>query len=67
MRVFHRSGGKVSVSLASGETLTGDSVVVTVPLGVLQANTITFEPALPAQFHKVGRRKPGDRFTITRE
>eukprot|EP00455_Lapot_gusevi_P001480 TRINITY_DN10590_c0_g1_i5.p1 TRINITY_DN10590_c0_g1~~TRINITY_DN10590_c0_g1_i5.p1 ORF type:complete len:509 (+),score=133.74 TRINITY_DN10590_c0_g1_i5:54-1580(+) len=36
------------VELASGETLAADYVLVTVPIGVLQAQAIQFEPALPA-------------------
>lgn len=36
------------VELVGGEVLTADRVIVTVPLGVLQAGTIAFEPALPA-------------------
>jgi len=37
----------VSVQTAAG-TLEADAVIVTVPLGVLQAGAIAFEPALPA-------------------
>ena len=37
----------VTVTSSSGE-LAGTDVIVTVPLGVLQAGAITFEPALPA-------------------
>ena len=37
-----------SVTLESGETIDADRVVVTVPIGVLKAGTIKFEPALPA-------------------
>ncbi len=36
------------VELAGGEVLSADRVIVTVPLGVLQAEAIAFEPALPA-------------------
>ena len=35
------------VSLADGGTLTADLVLVTVPLGVLKSNSITFSPMLP--------------------
>lgn len=42
-----RDGTGVHVTTAAGE-LTADQVIVTVPLGVLQADTIAFEPALPA-------------------
>jgi monoamine oxidase len=38
----------VSVSSTSGE-LAGTHVIVTVPLGVLKAQTITFEPGLPEE------------------
>lgn len=37
----------VSLRLASGESLTFDRVVLTVPLGVLQAGGIEFNPPLP--------------------
>ena len=37
----------VTIETSSGETLHASAVVVTVPLGVLKANTIQFEPALP--------------------
>ena len=36
-----------ALRLGSGESLAVDRVVVTVPLGVLQDDGITFEPALP--------------------
>ncbi len=38
---------RVSLRLDSGESFTVDRVVVTVPLGVLQTDTLRFEPALP--------------------
>ncbi|MFD4421053.1 FAD-dependent oxidoreductase [Agromyces sp. NPDC058484] len=38
---------QVSLRLGTGESLTVDRVVVTVPLGVLQTDTIAFDPALP--------------------
>jgi monoamine oxidase len=37
----------VSVRLARGESLSADRVIVTVPLGVLKAGTIDFDPPLP--------------------
>ncbi|WP_110590226.1 flavin monoamine oxidase family protein [Microbacterium suaedae] len=37
----------VSLRLATGESLTFDRVVLTVPLGVLQADAIAFDPPLP--------------------
>ncbi|WP_156761347.1 flavin monoamine oxidase family protein [Microbacterium karelineae] len=37
----------VSLRLATGESLTFDRVVLTVPLGVLQADAIEFDPPLP--------------------
>lgn len=40
-------GTQVRVDTSRG-ALAGDRVIVTVPLGVLKAGTITFEPALPA-------------------
>jgi monoamine oxidase len=47
VRVAHDESG-VSVETAAGERFAGDRVIVTVPLGVLQAGAITFQPALPA-------------------
>ncbi|MEV0280747.1 FAD-dependent oxidoreductase [Streptomyces sp. NPDC050610] len=44
-----RDPGGVTLTLADGETLRADRCVITVPLGVLKARKITFEPALPAQ------------------
>jgi monoamine oxidase len=38
----------VEVRLDSGAVETADAIVVTVPLGVLQAETIRFDPPLPA-------------------
>ena len=40
--------GRVGIRLGSGESLSVDRVVVTVPLAVLQAGAIAFDPALPA-------------------
>lgn len=37
----------VSLRLARGESLSADRVVITVPLGVLKANAIEFDPPLP--------------------
>ena len=37
----------VSLKLGTGESLTVDRVVVTVPLGVLKKNAVTFDPLLP--------------------
>jgi monoamine oxidase/CRP-like cAMP-binding protein len=40
-------GGGVRLRTAQGE-LTADAVLVTLPLGVLQTNSLTFDPPLPA-------------------
>jgi monoamine oxidase len=40
------SGDVVTVETTDGETYTADKVIVTVPLGVLQAGSITFVPEL---------------------
>jgi len=37
----------VSLRLATGESMSADRVVVTVPLGVLKGDSLTFSPALP--------------------
>lgn len=39
--------GPVTVTSSTGESVTADAVIVTVPLGLLKAGAITFEPALP--------------------
>lgn len=45
-RIAYDDSG-VSIRLGTGEALSFDRVVVTVPLGVLQKRSIEFEPALP--------------------
>jgi monoamine oxidase len=40
--------GRVGIRLGSGESLSADRVVVTVPLGVLQEGAILFDPELPS-------------------
>ncbi|GAT71748.1 hypothetical protein MHM582_0212 [Microbacterium sp. HM58-2] len=45
-RVAHDDRG-VSLGIATGESLSFDRVVLTVPLGVLQSDGIEFSPALP--------------------
>ncbi|MBW8687784.1 flavin monoamine oxidase family protein [Chitinophaga rhizophila] len=42
------SPGQATVTTADGTTYTADKVIVTVPLGVLQQQAISFSPALPA-------------------
>jgi len=44
--VRHRPDG-VSLILGSGETIEASHVVITVPIGVLKAGSITFDPPLP--------------------
>lgn len=41
------SDSAVSLKLGTGESLTVDRVVVTVPLGVLKKNAVAFDPLLP--------------------
>ena len=41
------SDSSVSLKLGTGESLTVDRVVVTVPLGVLKKNAVAFDPLLP--------------------
>ena len=47
VRRVTRSRRGVQVTLSSGETIRGDGCVVTVPLGVLKAGAVRFEPDLP--------------------
>ena len=46
IRIAHDDSG-VSLRLGTGESLSFDRVVVTIPLGVLQQHAIEFSPALP--------------------
>jgi hypothetical protein len=46
IRISHNDAG-ASVRLGTGESLSMDRVVVTVPIGVLKAGTIEFSPELP--------------------
>jgi hypothetical protein len=46
IRIAYDDDG-VSLRLGTGESMSVDRVVVTVPIGVLQAGTIEFDPALP--------------------
>lgn len=48
VRAVRWGGAQVRVELADGSALVADQVVVTVPLGVLKAGTIAFDPPLPA-------------------
>lgn len=43
MRRYH----EIKVTVEDGTTFVADAAIVTVPLGVLKANTIKFEPKLP--------------------
>ena len=47
VRKVTRSGRRVEITLASGEAIRADGCIVTVPLGVLKAGKVRFEPALP--------------------
>jgi monoamine oxidase len=41
------AGAKAVITMKDGSSLTADQVLVTVPLGVLKADAITFDPPLP--------------------
>ena len=43
-----RHWNRVEVTVSNGKTFVADAAVIAVPLGVLKANTIKFEPRLPA-------------------
>ena len=38
---------RVTVTTADGQTFTGDNAIITLPVGVLHANKVTFTPTLP--------------------
>ncbi|HTU13578.1 MAG TPA: FAD-dependent oxidoreductase [Solirubrobacterales bacterium] len=46
--ISYGDGSDVVTELAGGETFTSDAVVVTVPIGVLKAGSIAFDPPLPS-------------------
>ena len=48
VRQISRAIDQVTLTLASGETIRASKVLVTVPLGVLKAGAIQFQPPLPA-------------------
>lgn len=50
------NGSSVVVETSEGSTFEGSHVIVTVPLGVLKAGTITFDPPLPAAKQDVIKR-----------
>lgn len=51
-----QNGSSVVVKTSEGQTFEGSHVIVTVPLGVLKAGTITFDPPLPAAKQDVIKR-----------
>lgn len=51
---------RVSLRLDSGESVTVDRAIVTVPLGVLKSDTLRFSPALPyAHQHAIAKLETG--------
>lgn len=56
---------RVSLRLDSGESLTADRAIVTVPLGVLKSDTLRFSPALPfAHQRAIARLQTGTVDTV---
>lgn len=49
VKAVARDGRRVRVTTASGEQIAADGCIVTVPLGVLKAQAIRFDPPLPAR------------------
>lgn len=56
VREVRRRDDGVTVVTASGERISGDGCVVTVPLGVLQAGAVRFSPPLPGDARRAIRR-----------
>lgn len=46
-KVCRTSNNKVTVAVEGGTNFVADAVIITVPIGVLKANLIQFEPELP--------------------
>ncbi|MEK6398423.1 MAG: NAD(P)/FAD-dependent oxidoreductase [Terriglobus sp.] len=55
VRAIAWSPGSVDVHLTTGETLHADAAIITLPLGVLQSNAVTFTPT-PANILTQARR-----------
>lgn len=53
------SRGSVDVQLTTGETLHADSAIITLPLGVLQSESIAFQPAPADILHHAARMAMG--------
>lgn len=47
-RIAYAADKRVSLRLATGESLAVDRVIITIPLGVLKTDTVQFEPPLPS-------------------
>ena len=59
--------GGVRVRMAGGEALHADRVIVTVPLGVLKAGGVAFEPAPPQALRDaIDRLGFGEALKVTR-
>lgn len=56
VREVRRRDDGVTVVTASGERIAADGCIVTVPLGVLQAGAVRFDPPLPAPARQAVRR-----------
>ncbi|MBJ7458664.1 MAG: FAD-dependent oxidoreductase [Thermoleophilaceae bacterium] len=59
VRSVHRSARSIRLDIEDFDSLTADRVVVTVPLGVLRAGRIAFDPALP-----IGHRRAVSRLRM---
>jgi len=46
-KISHQQGGKAKVECENGTVIEADKVVVTLPLGVLKAGSVEFDPPLP--------------------
>lgn len=55
-RVLWQGGIGVTVVTRDGRSITGDRVVITLPIGILQSDTVEFSPALPARTREAIRR-----------
>jgi monoamine oxidase len=61
-----RGGRTAEIVCEDGRIWRADKVVVTLPLGILQAGTVRFDPWLPAMLHAASRLRMGHacRFTM---
>ncbi len=55
VKTIHRKKNSVEVGTADGVIFTGEKIIITVPIGILQSGSISFNPPLPEYTIAVGK------------